>query len=218
VTSRPAIIFDLDGTLVDSRPAIVASLRHAQRQCGIEIDAKDDLQWALGPPLRDILIRLLRTEDEATIDRGIAAYRGHHPTVCLTTAQCYVGIHDALADLATSSTLLVGTSKLESVAISVLEHFYLRAFFERVCGSHQDGRLAHKVDVVRHLVRFVGSDPSRTVVVGDRDSDVAAAKVCSLRTIAVTYGYGSLDELRAAEPDALWSDARDLPETIRSLL
>ena len=153
MNSRPAIIFDLDGTLVDSRPAIVASLRHTQRRCGIEIDADDDLRWALGPPLGDIMKRLLRTDDEASIAGGVAAYREHHPSVCLTHSRCYPGIHEALAELTTTSTLFVGTSKLESVALSVIDHFRLRAVFQRVCGSQHDGRLSHKVDVINHLVR-----------------------------------------------------------------
>lgn len=218
VNSRPTIIFDLDGTLVDSRPAIVASLHYAQRQCGTEVDANDDLQWALGPPLRDILTRLLRTEDNTMLARGIAAYREHHPTVCLTDAQCYPGIHDALADLVTTSTLLLATSKLERVAISVVEHFGLSGFVDGICGSQSDGRLSHKVDVIRHLVQTGRLDPTTTVVVGDRDSDVHAARANRLRAVAVTYGYGGVEELRAAGPDVVCRHPTELPEAARSLL
>jgi phosphoglycolate phosphatase len=217
VNSRPAIIFDLDGTLVDSRSAIVASLHHAQRQCGFEIDADDDLRWALGPPLRDIMKRLLRTDDAASIAGGIAAYREHHPSVCLTHAQCYPGIHEALTELAATLTLFVGTSKLESVALSVIDHFRLRQMFQRVCGSQPDGRLTQKVDVINHLVRSAGLDASNVIVVGDRASDVCAAKACGVRAIAVTYGYGSLDELRSANPSTFCQAPHDLPAIMRSL-
>ena len=217
-TKIKLIIFDLDGTLVDSRPAIVASLHHAQRQFGMEIDSADELLWALGPPLAEIMARLLRTDDEARIARGIAAYRAHYASVCLTHAQPYSGIRRALTDLARTSTLFVGTSKLESIAVTVLDHFNLTASFARVCGSQADGQFAKKADVINEVIRGGDLDRSRTVIVGDREHDIAGARSCGLQSVAVTYGYGSLVELTVAGPTALCDDPRDLPALIRALL
>jgi phosphoglycolate phosphatase len=107
------VIFDLDGTLVDSREAIIASLRHVQRQCGLECSTADSLQWALGPPLSDIMRRLLNSSDDAQIARAVAIYREHHPSVCVNQAALYPGIHDAVRGLADMGhQLFVATSKL----------------------------------------------------------------------------------------------------------
>lgn len=199
-----SILFDLDGTLVDSRAAIFASLHHVQRQWGLPCAPTDSLQWGLGPPLDDIMRRLLNSCDEAQIARAVAVYREHHPSVCVTHAAVYGGIRDALRGLADlGHQLFVATSKLGTVADLVLEHFKLRACFEGVYGSELDGRLSRKVDVIRHVLCTHQLDVTTTVMVGDREHDVLGARANCIRAIAVTYGYGSLEELRGAGPDAM---------------
>lgn len=209
------IIFDLDGTLVDSRPAILSSLRHVQAHHGVRPADDDDLQWALGPPLREIMSRLLDTEDVLTIDKGVATYRAHHVSVCVSHASPFSGIREALVQLRKSGrTLFVCTSKLEQVARRVLEHFNLAHYFRDVYGSDLDGRLACKEDLLRALLGREHVDPARSVMVGDREHDVIGARAVGMRACAVTYGYGSAAEIEAAKADWLCDSPAQLPEVL----
>src|SRR5438105_1707847 len=102
------VIFDVDGTLVDSRPAIVASIRHVQTRRGMKPSDSDELRWALGPPLADVMRRLLPGADDAAIAEAVATYREHNALVCTAKATLYEGIRSALAELAVSGYTLKG--------------------------------------------------------------------------------------------------------------
>jgi phosphoglycolate phosphatase len=209
------IIFDLDGTLIDSRPAILASLRHVQTQGGLQRSSDDELQWALGPPLRDIMCRLLKSNDPGLIEHAVATYREHHPSVCLTHARPYAGIARALARLHDAGcALYVCTSKLETISRRVLEHFNLITSFRAVHGSDPAGLVARKDALLRTLIDREHLDAARTVMVGDREQDISAARSVGMRTCAVTYGYASLGELEAAGPDLLCDSPAELPRVL----
>jgi phosphoglycolate phosphatase len=171
------IVFDLDGTLIDSRGAILASLRHVQMQGGLQRSCDEELQWALGPPLRDIMCRLLKSNDPGLIEDAVTTYREHHPSVCLTHARPYAGIAGALARLRDAGcALYVCTSKLETISRRVLEHFNLLTSFRAVHGSDPAGLVARKDDLLRKLIDREHLDAATSVMVGDREQDVIARR------------------------------------------
>jgi phosphoglycolate phosphatase len=208
-----AAVFDLDGTLIDSRPAIVASIRHVERCYGLP--AVEELGWALGPPLRDIMRRLLMSREHQPIEEAVALYRQHHESVCLTEARPFAGIAEALATLERSGCpLFVCTSKLDSLARRVLTHFDLFGRFRALYASDAAGILATKADLLQRLLAVERIAPSRAVMVGDRGSDISAAKALGLRTCGVSYGYGAPGELEAVDPDWICGSAPELPAVL----
>jgi phosphoglycolate phosphatase len=214
-TPVTAVIFDLDGTLVDSQRAITASLRHVQRECGLACSIDQDLRWALGPPLKEIMSRLLDSTDDMEIGRAMAIYRAHNASVCLTQAAVYEGIPASLQQLnASGCRLFVATSKLAAVAHEVLDYFDLTRSFEGICGSEQDGRFSQKTESIAHLLRTHELKPSATVMVGDRAHDIIGARACGIRSVGVTYGYGSRQELEGAGPDVICEHPRELPSLL----
>jgi phosphoglycolate phosphatase len=96
------------------------------------------------------------------------------------------------------------------VADLVLEHFGLKSSFEGVYGSELDGRLSQKTAVIYHVLRAHRLATAATAMIGDREHDVLGARANCIQAIAVTYGYGSCEELLAAGPDAICERPQDL--------
>jgi phosphoglycolate phosphatase len=209
------VIFDLDGTLVDSRPGIVAGMRYTLRQLGHELPPDYSLDWAIGPPLPAVMAQLLAAFEDGRVEEAVACYRAWYRTEGLFDAAPYPGVAEVLDRLTEAGKVLfVGTSKRAVFARPLLEHFDLARRFRAIYGADLHGRLDHKVELIQHLLVEEGLDPGETVLVGDREYDVAAARANGLRSVGVTYGYGSREELLAAGAGSLC----DTPARLYDLL
>jgi len=209
------VLFDLDGTLVDSRPGIVASVRQMLTELGHQVDPDANLDWLIGPPIEQAFGRLLARYGDDRVELAVATYRAHYESGGLFDAQPFEGIPALLDELAAEGrTLLVATSKLRPYALRVLDHLDLARRFEDVHATEPDGRFRHKTDLLRHVVEQRALGPECSVMVGDREHDVEAALAVGLAVIAVTYGYGDVSELLAAGARTLC----DSPASLRGLL
>lgn len=204
------LLFDLDGTLTDSRAGIVACIRHALGQMGATAMPDDDaLHACLGPPLRGSFASLLDTGDTAIIDRAIGHYRERFADVGWRENAVYPGITVALAALAARGhRMIVCTSKPAVYARRIVTHFGLDEVLVQVYGSGLDGSLDDKRELLAHLIHGEGLDPSRTRMIGDRHHDVRAARANGTAAVGVLWGYGSRAELADADllvatPEAL---------------
>jgi phosphoglycolate phosphatase len=198
------VIFDLDGTLIDSRPGILAGIRHALAQLGHDVPSNIPLDWAIGPPLEEVMARLLEPFGDDRVNQAVAHYRDHYGGVGLFFARPYEGISRLLKGMRNAGqSLFVGTSKLALFAATVLEHFCLAEHFAGIYGAEADGRFSSKTDLIRQILNERGLDPRETVVIGDRDHDVFSARANGVDVISVTYGYGTAAELLAAGANVL---------------
>lgn len=203
-----AILFDLDGTLTDAKPGILASYDYALARLGRQMPA-GDLSWLIGPPIRECFARLLETEDAALIEEAYALYRERYDRVGKYENRVYEGIPAMLAGLLERGyTLYVATAKAGPLAASILEHFTLDRYFAGIYGAGPDGTHADKADLVRHILQVEGYAGSETILIGDRRYDIAAARANGAQAGAVTYGYGSHAELTEARPDHIFPSPR----------
>jgi phosphoglycolate phosphatase len=212
--ARPGtVIFDLDGTLTDPKPGITRSVQDAMIRLGRPAPSADDLEWVIGPPLRQSFVRLLGSEAEA--DRGVALYRERYGTVGLFENEVIAGI-PALVDRlrADGRRLFVATSKVRVFAQRILEHFGLATPFERIYGSELDGTNADKRDLLRAVFAAETLDPADAVIIGDREHDVLGGAAVGMAAIGVRWGYGSDEELLGAGVAAI----ADTPEDLGTLL
>jgi phosphoglycolate phosphatase len=194
------VVFDLDGTLIDSRPGIVAGLRLALGRLGHELPADHPLDWAIGPPLAEVLTRLLSAFGDGRVEAAVLAYREWYGAVGIFDARVYPGVPAALDRLAASGkALFVATSKRADFARKVLDHFGLARRFRSVHGADPEGRLSGKPALLRHVLEAEGLAPGETVVVGDREHDVSGARANGLRVVGAAWGYGSREELAGAD-------------------
>ena len=211
------VLFDLDGTLTDPFEGITRCHQHALERMGVRpIPAQAELARYIGPPLRRALATLLGPgATAADIERAVVHYRERFATVGLFENVVYDGVDAMLADLtAAGCRLYLATSKVHAYAVRILEHFALTRHFTAIYGTQPDGRFDDKADLLAHLLAEQGLPVDATVMVGDREHDVLAAKRNGVRSIGVLWGYGTAAELTAAGADVLCAAPGDLARTV----
>jgi phosphoglycolate phosphatase len=210
------VLFDLDGTLVDSAPGIHASVRVAVAAVGLPEPSTPQLRAMVGPPLQDgfALVFGLSGPD---VGRAIDAYRAHYAAGAMLEAAVYPGIRELLAGLRSDDAILaVATSKPEAFAVRILTHAGLSEAFASVHGATFDGTVRHKDQVVAAaLARHPnGRDP---VLVGDRAQDVLGAAAHGLPCIGAGWGPAEDGELEAAGAAAIAATPADVLAALAAL-
>ena len=202
----PDIYFDLDGTLTDPFEGISKSIAYALQRLG-EPEAGDEvLRKCIGPPLMTSFETLV---GEGRARDALIFYRERFGDVGWQENLPYPGIHDVLQELRDAGrTLYVATSKPGVFAERILAHFDLDKYFAGVFGSELDGRRSNKVELLEHALAVNASEAA--VMVGDREHDVIGALRNNMHIIAVTYGYGTEEELRNAGAEQIASSPADL--------
>ncbi len=197
------IFFDLDGTIINSAPGIVASVRHALKKSGVEINDLATLHQFIGPPLADSFQKYCGfTPKQAA--KAIEYYREYYTDRGMLECTLYPGIDALLREIyPVGGKILLATSKPEVYARRILEHFQLDRYFFFVAGSSLDESRANKDAVLMYAMEQCGIHSSAAVMVGDREYDVFGAKKAGMPCIGVLYGYGSEAELLSAGAYAL---------------
>jgi phosphoglycolate phosphatase len=199
---RFALFFDLDGTLSDPSEGITRSVQYALECLGRPYPPKSELTRFIGPPLRWTFPQLLGTDDRDLVETAIDYYRQRYENIGLFENEVYPGIPELLHQLRDDGyPLFVVTSKPKVYADRIIQHFGLEDFFIEVYGPELDGRFDEKLELVGYILRQRSLDPNRTVMIGDRARDVESGRAHGTRTIGVTYGFGTLEEIAAAKPD-----------------
>lgn len=202
------VLFDLDGTLTDSAPGIIACIQYALDDMGIAHPDAATMRTFLGPPLADTFGGHFGMTDEQ-VDYAIEKYRERYHDVGLFENAVYAGIPELLDALAARGcALAVATSKPTYSATRILERFDLAPRFEFIGGAALDGTRHDKADVISHTLAELSSrglpvGSAATVMVGDRRHDVQGARAHDLDCIGVLWGYGDESELLGAGAVAL---------------
>ena len=203
------VLFDLDGTLVDSSPGIFSSVRHAAAALGLPAPGPAQLRRMVGPPLQDGFALVLGLP-LARVPAAVAAYREHYAAGALLDVTVHDGVPELLADLrAAGATLAVATSKPEPFAVRVLDHTGLLPAFAGVHGATMDGAVRHKEQVVAAALAAhpAGRHP---VLVGDRSHDVLGAAAHGLPCIGAGWGPAEERELETAGAAAIAATPADV--------
>ncbi|AAT88176.1 haloacid dehalogenase [Leifsonia xyli subsp. xyli] len=187
------VLFDLDSTLTDSAAGITSSLAHTFETIGLPVPAPAQLVEYVGPPLLDSLQSMAGLTEAGARD-ALTAYRAHYAEHGALDSAVFPGIRGLLQRLSAAGVpLAVATSKPETQAVRILEHFGLAQHFEVIAGATDESRSA-KADVVAEALRRLtaaGVGIGHAVMVGDRLYDVEGAAAHGLPTILVEWGYGS---------------------------
>jgi len=206
-----AVLFDLDGVLVDSRTAFARSINAALVAHGLPERADDELHTYLGPPLHRTFAALGGVD--AQIDALVLSYRARYRTTMAQESAVFAGIPEALEALAEVMPLVVATSKSQALAEPLLEQLGLRDCFQAVHGPSLQARdEAKSLTIARALEGLPHA--RRPVMVGDRKFDVLGARAHGLPCVGVLWGIGSEQELREAGAAALVSAPEELPELL----
>jgi phosphoglycolate phosphatase len=204
MSSGPAhnVVFDLDGTLVDSAPGIFRCLGDvlAKVAPGQVPEYPADL---IGPPVRDMVARLLADADDTAIDLGVAIFRRCYDGGGWQDTVPYAGVDDALVALSSAGyRLFIVTNKPCVPTERILEHLGWGALFEDVvCRDSVSPPFSDKSAALGHLMERYSLEASGTIFVGDTRDDEAAAASQGLAFLCAAYGYG--DEPLAEKAQAI---------------
>jgi phosphoglycolate phosphatase len=213
---RRLVLFDLDGTLVDSTPGIWASIRFATAELGLPEPTPGQLRSMVGPPLEDGFAGAFALT-AADVARAVAAYRAHYTAGAMFDAHVYPGIPELLTRLrADGAVLAVATSKPEPFAVRILEHTGLAEDFGTVHGATLDGTVRHK-DQVLGAALAAHPDGQRPVLIGDRSHDVLGARAHGLPCIGAGWGPAPPGELAAAGAAAVAATPADVSAALARL-
>jgi phosphoglycolate phosphatase len=190
------IIFDLDGTLIDSFPGIVASLRHAISLVNPSLDL-NELKTHIGPPLQEMLSRMWPQQDEEIRKKVLSEFRSdYNDQGCLHSIP-YPGISEALQQFQASGlTLFVLTNKPEAPTRRILLHLGLESYFREILSPDSvKPHLGMKSEGALLLAMKHSLVASETLLIGDSPDDLKAARAAGFSFMEATYGYGQFDEI-----------------------
>ena len=213
--ARRLVLFDLDGTLVDSTPGIWALVRAAAGALGLPEPTPEQLRGMVGPPLQDGFALVLGVPPD-DVARAVAAYRAHYSAGALLDATVYRGVPGLLAGLVDGGAVLaVATSKPERFAVRLLAHAGLLRFFASVHGATFDGTVRHKEQMVAAALA-AHPDGERPVLVGDRAHDVLGAAAHGLPCIGAGWGPAPPGELTDARAVAVAATPDEVAALLRA--
>ena len=211
-------LFDLDGTLVDSREPILNSLNAALADHALEPISAASLSNHVGPPLRDSLTLLLkeRGQDLDLVGPLIESFRDHYSVASVRMARSFEGISQLLNQLQPVARLGVVTSKPAAYARPILETLGFARLMEVIEGPSLE-EIEPKPETLARALRLVEPvDRDQVVLIGDRHHDIEAARANSIESIGVTWGFGTKEELIEAGAGRIVNDPPQLAKLLLS--
>jgi len=220
--SRPIIVFDLDGTLVDTAPDLVATLNLIFEREGLPAVPYDEARKLIGGGARAMIVRGLeadrRTVTPERLDELFRDFVAHYTEHVADLSRPFPGVGEALDALSASGHhFAVCTNKFERQSLLLLDALKLSDRFKAICGQDTFGVAKPDPEMLRRTILAAGGDPASAIMIGDSETDVLTARAAGLPVIAVDFGYSERPVAEYA-PDRLISHFSQLPQEIAGLI
>lgn len=193
-------LFDLDGTIIDPHKAITSGVQYALYDQGVIVTDLDELAPIfIGPPIRESFKMFKSSFTDQQIEQMVLKYMEYFENRGLKENKLYAGILDMLKRLKEEGHILtIATSKNMGNAIKIAKFLDFESYFELIIGCESDGTRSHKAEIIEYVLNKMGSrqDEYEPVMIGDRKYDIIGAKENGIKSIGVTWGYGSVEELQ----------------------
>lgn len=214
-TAYTTILFDLDGTLSDSKLGIIRCLQYSLEKFGIVETDIEKLTHCIGPSLSYTYKEWYGLSDEEA-RQAVTFYRQRFETEGIFENTLYEGVPALLESLKKSGkTLLVATAKPTVHAKRILMHENIADYFTEIVGSNLDGTRENKGEVIAYALDCLENpDKASILMIGDRMHDIIGARDNGLPAIAVGYGYGTSAELTAAKPAGFVNSVEQLKQVL----
>ena len=192
------VIFDLDGTLLDTLDDLSAAVNHAMQQRGFPLHTRDEYMKMVGHGARNLMSQALPMEhkdDEALIDAALADFRAYYNAHIDVYTKPFPGIQELIAALHQKGVLLaVASNKFQEGTEHLIKEFFPEIPFVAVLGNRQGFPLKPDPEVVGEVLRKAGISQDQAVMVGDSDTDMETAANGGIQGIAVNWGYREMNE------------------------
>ncbi|MFQ5706122.1 MAG: HAD family hydrolase [bacterium] len=206
---KELLIFDLDGTLVDTSQDITNSVNYARAQLGLPALEVATVMQGVGDGLRKLMERSLPNEHQAKVEEAVALFRKHYDEHALDFTALYPGVDETLRHFR-DKKLAVLSNKPVSFCRSIMRGLEIESFFDLILGGDSVVAMKPSPEPILVVLRRLEVKPGDAAMIGDGTTDIEAGKQAHLTTCAVTYGFREPAILREAQPDYLIEDIRAL--------
>ncbi|MGD9924137.1 MAG: phosphoglycolate phosphatase [Pseudorhodoplanes sp.] len=218
----PIVVFDLDGTLIDTAPDLIHTLNAILATEGIPAIPAATARPMIGGGVRPLLEQALsergRFPGEAAMDALFARYIGHYQEHIADRSRPYPGLEAALDRLSSRGfALAVCTNKYEALSLRLLDALGLTARFAAICGQDTFPMKKPDPDTLRRTIERAGGDVGRAVMVGDSETDIRVARAAGIPVIGVDFGYTRIP-MAELSPDRLIGHFDALPDAVFDLV
>ena len=195
------IVFDLDGTLIETRLDIAVSVNHVRVTLGLNPLDTDVVATYIGDGIQLLMSRAFETTDPQAIQNAIDIFREHYWDHCMDNSYVYPGVVETLDKLAHNRILTVASNKREDFTRKMIRGYNLDTYFATVVGGDTLHWKKPDKEVLEHVLRQHRKSPEEAMIVGDSATDVQTGKNTGVTTVAVTYGIGDKQKMREANPE-----------------
>lgn len=191
-----AVVFDLDGTLLNTLNDLAASTNYALRQCDMPEHSIDDVRRFVGNGVRMLMKRAVPGgEDNPRFEEAYSVFRHHYMEHCFDTTSPFAGIIEMLAQLRGRGVqLAIVSNKMQAATEELRQHFF-SAYIDVAIGESPEVRRKPAPDTVLEALRLIGISPQEAIYVGDSDVDIATARACNMPCVSVLWGFRDRDFL-----------------------
>jgi phosphoglycolate phosphatase len=201
-------LFDLDGTLSDSKKDLAAAINHTLKSFGFRELSEERIVSLIGKGVSHLLSRFSANDGKNTFET-FRVYLEHLDTHLMDTTKPFPGVIETLAAITKKKAVV--TNKLKSMADRVVQGMGIADHIDLVVGADTAGSMKPNPDSINFALREFGADPSRTVMVGDTPDDIKAARAAGVIPCGVTYGFGTRKDLADAGAEIIIEDISELP-------
>lgn len=205
-----ALLFDLDGTLIDTNTLILDSFKHAFKKHLNIIPPESEIVKLFGEPLERSLAKYVHSKSERM--ELITSYRNYNDTNHDSVAKPFDGVKDALIELRKEFKIAVVTSKRSIMAHRGLELFQIKEYFDAIITPEDTKEHKPNPDPALCACKALGVNPEEAIMVGDSHNDILCGKNAGTKTCLVTYTALDLEELKLLKPDFIVDNIIELSE------
>ena len=200
------IFFDLDGTLVDSSQGIETTFLHTFKVLGVPAPDKETIRTFMGPPLE---VTFTKHVPKELVAKAVEIYRTYYKEIGQQQTYLYPGIKELLQQLKELGYhLFITTSKNQEVSLEIAHSLGISDYFEGIYGSIPGSM--HKADIIQRVMTDYQIPPAEACIIGDTKFDIIGGKNIGIHTIAVSWGFAPLDQLKEETPDIIIDSPLDL--------
>ncbi len=184
------VLFDFDGTLMDTSAGILQCAEKTLRDMNVEIPEKEVFRKFIGPPLKLSFMDVCKMSDEDA-EKAVMLYREKYAEAGMLIAKIYQGIPELLEKLNKEGIkCAVASVKMEKIVRKTMLSFELTDYFDAICGASEDTNIKSKEEIVKEALRRTNSAPEESILVGDSDYDAKGAQLVNVDFCAVLWGFG----------------------------
>lgn len=203
------LIFDLDGTLVDTLDDLTAAVNFTLAQFKLPPRTRPEVEIFIGHGVRKLLERALDNPPPEKLDLALGYFKQHYGANVCVHSFVYPGVREVLDRFAQKRKAIL-TNKPEEFTRPLVEKLGIAPHFEIILGGGDHLAPKPDPDGIRKILAQTGAAPAKTVIIGDSDTDILAGKAAGIITCAVTYGFRRREFLRPLEPDFMVNDLTEI--------